>query len=228
MASYITKQQMQKLDNILVEKYGIKTIQMMELAGFGTAEFCRRMIGANNKKIVVLAGTGNNGGDGIAAARFLHNWGADVSIFLTSQELKEHSLHHLNICKKIGIKIIKMNELEDFLRNADFIIDALLGYNIEGDPTGIIAEAIRAANKSEKQIISIDLPSGLDPNSGEPYKPCIKASYTLTLSLPKYGLKSEKAGKTYLLDLGVPDEALKEIGVEDNNLFASDFIIEIK
>lgn len=226
---YITKQQMQKLDDLMVNKYGVKTLQMMELAGYGTAEMCRRILQeVKDKRIVVIAGTGNNGGDGIAAARFLHNWGAKVSVFVCSQEIKENSQQHLDTCKKIGVKILKMNELEEQLRKAEFVVDAIFGYNINGDPAGIPAEAIKLINNSGKEILSIDLPSGLDPNTAEVYKPCVNANYTLCLSLPKYGVKSEKSGKVYVLDLGVPNEALKEIGVDEQEIFANESIIEME
>ncbi len=226
---YITKQQMQKLDDLMTSKYGVKTLQMMELAGYGTAELCRRILQeVKNKRIVVIAGTGNNGGDGIAAARFLHNWGAKVSIFVCSQEIKENSQQHLDTCKKIGVKILKMNELEEYLRKAELVIDAIFGYNINGDPTGIPSEAIKLINNSRKEVLSIDLPSGLDPNSGEAYKPCVNANYTLSLSLPKYGVKSEKAGKVHVLDLGVPNEVLKEIGVDEEEIFSNESIIELE
>jgi len=228
MIPYITKQQMQKIDDFMIEKYGIEIRQMMELAGFGTAEFCRRVLGSlKNKKIVIVCGTGHNGGDGIAASRFLHNWGAKVYLFVISEDIKIDSQHHLNICKKIGIKIIKMNELEDALKFADLVVDALLGYNVKGNPQGIIADSIRLVNKIGKPILSIDMPSGLDPNSGEALNPCIKANYTLALSLPKHGLESENSGEISVLDIGVPDELLKEIGINDEKIFSSDFIISV-
>jgi len=131
------------------------------------------------------------------------------------------------LLEKIGVKIIKMNELEEYLRKADFVVDAIFGYNINGDPTGIPSEAIKLINNSGKDVLSIDLPSGLDPNTAEAYKPCVSAKYTLCLSLPKYGVKSEKAGKVHVLDLGVPDEVLKEIGVDEQEIFSNASIIEL-
>ncbi|MDP7324191.1 MAG: NAD(P)H-hydrate epimerase [Candidatus Woesearchaeota archaeon] len=229
MIPTITKSQMAEVDRLMIEKYKIGIIQMMELAGFSIAELTKRLLkNIKGKNIVILAGKGNNGGDGICAARYLHNWGANPILFLTTEDLKKEPLHHLEIAKKTNIKIIKsLHLLETALKDADLIIDALLGYNIKGNPRGRIAKAIELANASQKEILSVDIPSGLCPDKGTCFTPCTNATYTLALSLPKKGSETGNFGENYVSDLGVLPEIYKEIGIKVGNIFEKDFILKM-
>jgi NAD(P)H-hydrate epimerase len=224
----ISKKDMTKLDQLMVEKYKIGIIQMMELAGFNTAELSRRILKRVSKKhIVILCGKGNNGGDGLCAARYLYNWRAKVTIFLITDDLKAEPLHHLNIIKKTSIPIIKaLNQLENKLSTSDLIIDALLGYNINGPPRPRFAKAIELANTSKKPILSVDIPSGMTPE-GLCQNPCINPSYTLALSLPKQGSKTGNFGINYIADMGVLPEVFKDLKIKVPNIFKDDFIVKI-
>ena len=115
----------------------------------------------------------------------------------------------------------------DFYRH----FSCLLGYNIVGDPRPPINQLIERANQSEKSILSLDLPSGLNATTGKPGNPCIKASYTLTLALPKTGLKTKKGrefvGELFLTDIGIPPEIYNEIGFDVGHIFEKERIIKI-
>jgi NAD(P)H-hydrate epimerase len=227
----ITTEQMVEVDRLMIEEYGITLMQMMENAGRNLAELARRMLGGQvwARKIVVLCGSGNNGGGGMASARHLSNWGADVQVFLAAppEQLKEIPAHQWRILQAIGLD---RNEVP-YLKKADLILDTLLGYGISGDPRGMIADWIERANDSGRPALALDTPSGLDTTSGFPGNPCLRASATLTLALPKTGLLSEEAkpfvGKLFLGDIGVPPALYSRIGVSVHSLFTSDAILAL-
>jgi NAD(P)H-hydrate epimerase len=117
------------------------------------------------------------------------------------------------------------------LPSAELLIDALVGYSLRGAPRGRVAELIRAANASRVPIIALDLPSGLDPDSGEPRDPTIRATSTLTLALPKAGLLAPHArewvGDLYLADISVPDAAYRRLGITVGPIFAERDIVPV-
>ena len=205
----LTTDQMIEVDRLMMKEWGINLFQMMENAGRNLAELTRRQLGGSvqAKNVVVLCGTGNNGGGGMTAARHLHNWNANVEVILVGSEmqLKEIPAHQWNILKKIGITTTDTN-----LSHAEMILDAMLGYGANGNPRSPIAEWIQMANESGGSILSLDSPSGLDTTTGIPTLPCIRASATLTLALPKTGLLTSTAkpfvGELFLADIGVPPE----------------------
>jgi len=203
----LTTNQMIEVDRLMIEEWGITLIQMMENAGRNFAELARRQLGGSvgGKRIAVLCGNGNNGGGGMTAACHLHNWGAHVEAILVGDEdrLKDIPALQWQILQKMGIA---RSALE--LNNADFILDAMLGYGAKGDPRPPIADWIEFANRSEHPILALDFTSGLDTTTGIPGSPCIHASATLTLALPKTGLLAPAAkpfvGDLYLADISVP------------------------
>lgn len=220
-----------EIDRMMIDDYKIDLLLMMENAGMKLASLASKILKGYviNKKIIVLIGKGNNGGGGLVAARHLHNWGASVSIILGSNEnLRNIPEKQLDIDRKIGINI---NEKKVFT-DEDLIIDALIGYNLTGNPREPIAEIIRKANNSEIPILSLDIPSGLDSSTGIPYNPCIVASTTLTLALPKNGLMVKKAkrfvGELYLADISIPREIYQKFGVSSKSFFNGKFIINIQ
>ncbi len=186
----LTTEQMADVDRLMIEEYGILLIQMMENAGRNLAEQARRMLGGcvTDRRIVVLCGAGNNGGGGMVAARHLHNRGANVSVKLVADpaRLKDVPAHQWRILRVIDLT----SQADPDLAHADLIIDAMIGYGLTGNPRGDIAEWIERANTSGHPILALDTPSGLDTTSGIPGQPCIRATATLTLALPKMGLDS--------------------------------------
>jgi len=225
---YVSSREMAKIDRIAVE-YGLSVQKMMENAGRNVARFVLNKL--KPKKVVVLYGKGNNGGDGVAAARFLGMHGVNVTIVPASKEVNKNLRQELKIISKTNIEIINdVNEIKN-LGKSDVIIDALLGYNINGNPKGKYGELINWANESKARIVSFDLPSGMDPDTGECYQTCINADYTLTLALPFKGFKNvvakENLGKLYLVNLGIPNSLFNNLGVNTGNYFRYDDVIKI-
>jgi NAD(P)H-hydrate epimerase len=224
-------EQMAEVDRLMIEEYGILLIQMMENAGRNLAEQARRMLGGcvTDRRIVVLCGAGNNGGGGMVAARHLHNRGANVSVKLVADpaRLKDVPAHQWRILQVIDLA----SQADPDLAHADLIIDAMIGYGLTGNPRGDIAEWIERANASGHPILALDTPSGLDTTSGIPGQPCIRATATLTLALPKMGLLRGQSrpfvGDLYLADISVPPELYRRLGIEIGPLFAEDTIIPI-
>lgn len=208
-----SKSQISELDKLMVDRYGVSVLQMMEIAGLSVAQLAMQV--SKGKRILVLCGHGNNGGDGLCAARHLINYGYSVSIIIAKKELSEPSEKQFNTLIKMGININYWPTDIEF-SNFDLIIDALLGFNLVGNPREPYASIIRQANSSGIPILSVDVPSGLDADSGEAYSPCIKASYTLALSAVKKGcvIGKEFVGELYLGYIGVPDELYEELKIE--------------
>jgi len=214
----ITTAQMIEVDRLMMEEYQISLLQMMENAGRCLAilaidKFLKKEIAT--KKVIVLAGTGGNGGGALVCARRLHSWGAQVSVFLTADADKMTPIpkHQLAILQRIGLPIKSGKELTT-APAADLIIDGIIGYSIKGDPYGLSKEMIDWANQQDAPILSLDTPSGLGLTTGKVHTPAIKAKATLTLALPKQGLYSQAAkivvGDLYLGDISVPPELYQE------------------
>lgn len=229
----VTTAQMAEVDRQMIEDYGIQLIQMMENAGRNLAELTRWMPegtrSVTGRRLVVLCGTGNNGGGGMVAARHLHNWGATVQVILVGDpgRLKDVPAHQWRILQ--AMRLVTGDDPD--LANADLILDALVGYGLTGNPRGAAAEWIARANAAHRPILALDTPSGLDATTGEPGEPCVRATATLTLALPKTGLLAPAArpfvGGLYLADIGVPPELYGHMGLEVSPLFAEDTIIRL-
>jgi len=221
---YISSKQMAKVDKVAVESFGLKIEYMMENAGRNFARFVYNTL--KPKRVLVLYGKGNNGGDGLCAARHLSIYGSKVTIVGASRSGNKHVKAQLKILKKSGIIPKKKIPNGKF----DVIVDALLGYNIKGNPRGKFADLINAANRLKKKgskIVSYDLPSGLNPDSAKCYDPCIMADYTLTLALPKIGLKKANVGKLYLVNLGIPNALYKSLGIKIGRYFSKSDVIRV-
>lgn len=234
----ISAAQMAAIDRIMLDDFGIEPLQLMELAGLAVASFAREHLldgDAEGRRVVALAGNGGNGGDAIVAARLLMAWGADVTI-VTTRPVAEHTGlagHQLGIAERWGIPIRDGDAATDTLpitgaaarAAADLILDGLLGFSLRGDPHGPSAMLIDAANRSDRPILAIDLPSGLDATSGAVGSPCIRAALTLTLAMAKSGLLAPTAapvvGELWVADIGVPAQAYARLGVDPGGpLFA--------
>jgi len=232
----VTTGTMHEVDRLMMEKYGVRLLQMMENAGRNLAEAARRFLGGsvNGKKIAVIAGGGNNGGGGLAAARHLYNWGAQVAVLLKTQDLSGATEVQYDILKKLPVEVAAGDDALDLLPGAqpDMVIDAIIGYGLSGAPRGWAAGMIEAVNHLGVPVISLDVPSGLDATTGEVYDPCIRAAATVTLALPKTGLLSPEArevvGELYLADIGVPDVLYRELGIGVPILFHHDTIIKLQ
>lgn len=208
---FITGEQMRVVDELMIHDFGVSLLQMMENAGRNLAELAvKRFLNDDplGKRVIVLAGPGGNGGGGLAAARHLHNTGADVEIVLAapSRNLSAAAAAQLTTCEasEIGITEFKAGSLP----RAGLIVDAILGYGGSGDPRGTAAGLIDAANAHPAPVLANDIPSGIDASSGSVGRPSIRADTTLTIALPKTGLKEAHSmvGTLFVSDISVPPE----------------------
>lgn len=231
---YATAKELEKLDQLAV-KNGLEIRQMMELAGFYILEVFRRLKITSKSKVTVVCGKGNKAGDGLCAARHLLNSGYKVTIVLLSPKISENSQHQLRLLQKMGAPIFlyskEKTRIQKIINSSDILIDALIGYRLQGAPRGIFKEAIKMMNKSQKRIVAYDLPSGLDPTSGYCHKPCIKAWVTFSLALPKRGFKFKEAqkfcGKIFLGDIGVPKFLYEKIAPKSQPPFHKNSLLLI-
>ena len=224
MNEFITSKEMRIYDLNAIA-LGVSDLQLMEAAGRGVADTIERVIGdLRNKHVVVFAGTGGNAGDGLTAARHLASKGAKVTVYMLSKP--EEIRHEASIKQylaielmdlSIDLKIVKdLNNIPDMV-NADVIIDALLGLGVKGKVRSLYSKAIDCINRSKALKIAVDVPSGVDPDTGEILGNAVKADITVTFHKPKVGLKkrSEYVGKLVIVDIGIPPEAEYYVGPGD-------------
>lgn len=224
----ISREKMIEVDRIAMEGFGPNLLQMMENAGRNLAELTIRLAGNEweNKEIVVLAGKGNNGGGGICAGRHLLIHGAKVKLVLGDENnLGEVPAFQKNIYEAAGGKTYRPREMIEL--KPGIILDSIIGYNLKGAPIGISLDMINWANSTSAKIISLDIPSGVDSNTGETPGEFINAYATLTLALPKLGLVPGKTGKLFLADIGIPKKVYDKIGIDYISPFRSNYIVEI-
>lgn len=209
----LTTPQMIEVDRAMIDDYHIDLVQMMENAGRNLAHLAReRFLGGDprNQRVVVLAGSGGNGGGALVCARRLHNYGADVRVFVTKPDAAFTSVpgQQLDILRRMGVPVTLAEMVDVDRETAVLIIDGIIGYSLQGSPRGPAADLINWANRQAAPILALDVPSGLDTTNGMVYEPAIRATATMTLALPKAGLLRETAvshvGELYLADISVP------------------------
>src|SRR5712691_11425678 len=229
---YVTSEEMRRIDDITIREFRVDVLMLMENAGRTTATMARRMLQGttSGKRVACLVSGGNNGGDGMVAARHLANWGADVRVIVgtTKDKMKDIPLGQLHILERMGIPILSTDYA---LRDYDLLIDGLIGYGLEGNPRDRVAAIIKDANESGRPILALDLPSGMNATSGETYDPCIQATATVTLALPKTGFlapgASPHVGDLYLADISIPRKVYQGFG-QRNILFQKDTLLRIR
>ena len=234
---YITTDQMREVDRAMIEDFHIELIQMMENAGRNLAHLARtRFLDGDprEKTVVVLSGTGGNGGGGLVCARRLHNWGAKVHVYTTHsrEAFKGVPAHQLDILHRMKVPVTPAEKINR-LPPAILFVDAIIGYSLSGAPRGLSANLIRWANAHQSTVLSLDTPSGVDTTSGDVYDPSIVATATMTLALPKEGFKAgpvkDSMGELYLADISVPPGLYAGPGLEleVNAIFAEEDIIRL-
>lgn len=229
----VTAAQMAEVDRAAVEELGISTLMLMENAARLVALACRAVLGGlEGRRVVCLAGSGNNGGDALAAARRLHGWGADVRCVLAAGRERLHGdlvQRQHDILGRIGVPVVRAEA--PALHGADLIVDGLLGYSVRGAPRGEVEVLIREADRSRVPIVAVDLPSGLDPDSGEPLGIAIRAAVTVTLALPKVGLLRTPArnlvGELLLADIGIPAPVYERFGIDARRCFTGGDLVRV-
>lgn len=203
---------------------GVSVVQLMEVAGWQVARCAWKLLDRTPAGVVVVAGRGNNGGDGAVAARHLAAWGCTVEVLLAGDEgeMREPLNGHLAAARSNGVNVVGYTEpgaLNDAVRTAGqgaaLLLDSLLGTGLRGAPRELDAAAIDGMRAAP--VLAVDVPSGLDATSGEPFDPCVEATATCTLTAMKRGLWTAsgraRAGTLYVADIGMPPAAWRAAGI---------------
>lgn len=233
---WITSSEMREVDRVAVEEYGIDLTRMMENAGAALARTARRLhLGgdAGGRRVVVLAGPGGNGGGAIVCARRLAGWGARVDVVLAtpSERLGAVPGEQLAIFRRSGGSVLSAvpsaGEGE-----VDLVVDGVIGYSLKGAPRGGAARLVEWTDGAGAPVLSLDLPSGIDASTGQLPGVAVRASTTLTLALPKVGLRREPAvgyvGDLWLADIGIPPAVYAEaLGIHLDTPFSTSDLVRL-
>ena len=185
-------EEMRLMDRHCLEKLGIAEEILMENAALASIALLQRKIGIRDKKFIVFCGSGNNGGDGLVIARLIHSHGGRTKVFLLGDKNKFRGAAQTNmaIIDKLPIEVLKLENsaaAKKDVAHCDMIIDAIFGTGLDRPVTGLAADIIALTNKSKKKVLSLDIPSGVNGNTGEVMGVAVKADYTATFGLPKIG-----------------------------------------
>ncbi|OQY01618.1 MAG: bifunctional ADP-dependent NAD(P)H-hydrate dehydratase/NAD(P)H-hydrate epimerase [Desulfobacteraceae bacterium 4572_123] len=187
-----TVAQMRALDKTAIKKYGISQELLMENAGLAAFSVLSEKAGIEHKKYIIFCGTGNNGGDGLVVARKIHSNGGVARIYLIGDAARFSGAAALNleIATRMGVPVTRLESVDDAkseLLNCDGVVDALLGTGIDRDVSGVYKDVIELINGSGKTILSLDIPSGINGDTGQVMGIAVQANYTVTFGLPKIG-----------------------------------------
>jgi NAD(P)H-hydrate epimerase len=226
----ITTEQMREVDRVAIEEVGPNLFQMMENAGRSLALTAIDVLGSrwDRVSIVVLAGTGGNGGGGICAARHLANRGADVTVVITDESrLGKVPEAQLAVFRGTPGRVVEPGALASI--EPGVILDTVIGYSLVGAPRGAACDFIEWANEHDAPSVSLDVPSGLDATTGEMPGMAVRAAITMTLALPKMGLAGDHVGDLWLADLGIPLEAYRRVGIEPPlGIFGGEYRVRLR
>jgi hydroxyethylthiazole kinase-like uncharacterized protein yjeF len=207
---YLSVSQAQAFDKAAQEKLGIPSLILMENAGRSVAEEALKMLG-NKKRVAIICGAGNNGGDGLVAARHLVNARKKVDVYLIGDvfKLKPDPKINFDILKKMKIKIIYFKNIKKLnqIKKSDLIIDAIFGIGLKLLVRSPVTDIINFINLSGKPVLAVDVPSGLDADSGQVLETAVKATETITFVAPKKGFYRAGAkkfcGEIIVRDIGI-------------------------
>ncbi|MFA7078574.1 MAG: NAD(P)H-hydrate epimerase, partial [Syntrophomonas sp.] len=213
----IKAKQMKEIDRRATEEYLIPSLLLMENAGLRVLDTIRDLLGeTRNSKLVILAGKGNNGGDGLVIGRHLINDGAAVDIFLLGEieNLTADAGVNYNILKKMGVRLLTLKNDEDIkvftnsLLSADLIIDALYGIGFRGSMDDFESRVVQILNLAKVPVVAVDIPSGVEADTGKVNGTAVRADYTVTLAAPKLGQilapAQEYVGNLIVADISIP------------------------
>jgi NAD(P)H-hydrate epimerase len=234
---HLTTAQMVEVDRAMIADFHIDLVRMMENAGRNLAHLARsRFLDSDprDRSVAVLAGHGGNGGGALVAARRLRNYGADVTVITARPEADYAPVpgQQLEIVQRMGIGVQSVDTLAGIFPS-ELVIDGLIGYSLNGAPRGAAARLIEWANLQEAPVLSLDAPSGIDTTTGTVFEPAIRATATMTLALPKEGLRLPSVeghvGELYVADISVPPELYAEyLGIEVGPLFAESDLVRVR
>lgn len=235
MQKLVTSSQMREIDRRTVEEFKIPSIILMERAGQAVFKFIKnKFISPDNKLFFIFCGRGNNGGDGLVVARLLYKSNAQVYVFLCGkiEKLRGDTKRNLDLLLPTAVKIVEVpteKEMHLIFNSPppDLIIDAILGTGLAGDVSGVTKQVIEYINSSKVPVVSVDIPSGLDADSGKILGSCVKATYTVTMGLTKTGLcvypGADYTGEVTVADIGFPAQLLEGEDIK-SNLVTRDYV----
>lgn len=237
--SCVTVQQMREVDRLMVDEAGISLVQMMENAGRALATVARTHLGGSvhRRHVAVLAGSGGNGGGGLVAARRLACWGATVTVWTSQppQQLTGVSRQQAVAAEASAVHLRPGPPGEADLDGMEVVLDAVIGYSLRGAPSGVALDLVRAAQDARDRglpVVSLDVPSGLDPDTGQAPGAAVRASHTVTLARPKAGLlapaAAEYVGALSLADISVPGWVYARLGLDPTSPFATSDIVRLR
>lgn len=219
----VTADEMREVDRVAVEDVGVDLLTMMENAGRNLASH----VGVRNPGgVTVLAGNGGNGGGGMACARHMANHGIPVSVVLDRQpdELDGAATRQYRIISTMDVAVgVGPREFDP----GPVVIDALVGYGLEGPLRGTAAALVDELDAAAVEVVSLDVPSGLDATTGEAAGPVVRPDTVVTLALPKTGLR-EVDGRVFLADIGLPSVVFERAGVDYEPSFRGEYVVEIE
>lgn len=215
----VSGSQMRSIESRVFDQYGMPSQLVMEIAGRQVAVIARRLHEQHPGPIVVVCGKGNNGGDGLVAARWLRHWGIPVQAVLwcAFEELSADAGAALHAARMVGVPVLLPAQAYEALQGAGLVVDAVLGTGVVGSARGLAAEAIKLINQSNRPVLSVDMPSGVATDSGHADGPAVEADYTVTLGLAKLGLfqfpGADLSGKVTVADIGLAAGAVEAEGI---------------
>ena len=219
----VTAEQMRSVDRRTIQELGIPEIVLMENAGKAVVEFLQETFpDLKQKTITVVAGSGNNGGDALVAARYLHQMGISVKVFLHAERaLSPSTQQNYDILSRLSIKLYKLDSensmhlLKVTVNYSDILIDGILGTGVNREITGQTEQIIDIANRRSCIKVAIDVPSGLNSDTGDIWGRCLKADYTVALAQPKRGHMLNKGikycGQVVVKEIGIPKEIYENL-----------------
>jgi NAD(P)H-hydrate epimerase len=222
---YVTPDEMKRIDRFAIETVGIPGVVLMENAGRAVFDAAYETLAGKDAYALVFCGRGNNGGDGFVVARHLINNDVETHVFLVGalSRIKGDARINLRILQRMGVPIDRVTrkalpELRQRMRRCGIIIDALLGTGLSGEVAGLYREVITLINGAGCPVLSVDIPSGLDGDTGKPLGISVVANQTVTFQLPKKGFENPLArnytGYLKVVDIGIP---LHLYGLQSSN-----------
>lgn len=222
----VTSSEMRLIDEKAIREYGIPGLILMENAGMGAAAYLMEEIkkaGLPQNRILVLCGKGHNGGDGFVMARVLTGLGYPVQVILFANPpvLKPDSQINFQKLEALPIPVTVADEawmesrFGPFLETCDWIVDAIFGVGLDKPLRDSYLNIVRSVNEARKKVFAVDIPSGLNADTGQIMGEAVCAGWTATLGLAKKGLFTgdgpRVSGKIRVIDIGIPKELLKKM-----------------
>ena len=221
----VTAKEMQEIDRRAIKEFGIPGLVLMENAGRSVAQAVAQKLGRiAGKRIVILCGKGNNGGDGFVAARHLLQKGATVKVFLACEpeDITGDARVNFTILERLGQEVFRLSGansiqlLKVALMQAEAVVDALYGTGFRGKMPDRLGKVVEAVNDAGRFVVAVDVPSGLNADTGQVSGPCVQANLTVTFGLPKVGLVLEPgagyAGELMVADISLPQDLTDTAG----------------